>query len=41
MLLREIYDRKIDRNINPAVVVSDKRKKPLKLKSMSTSSQTS
>ena len=25
MLLKEIYDRKIDREINPAVVVSDKK----------------
>ena len=30
MLLREIYDRKIDRNINPAVVVSDKKKETIK-----------
>ena len=30
MLLREIYDREIDRNINPAVVVSDKKKETIK-----------
>ena len=40
MLLREIYDRKIDRNINPAVVVSDKKKETKKLKLMSMSLQT-
>ena len=30
MLLKEIYDRKIDRDINPAVVVSDKKKETIK-----------
>tara|TARA_B110000238_G_scaffold108959_1_gene118599 strand:- start:1922 stop:5425 length:3504 start_codon:yes stop_codon:yes gene_type:complete len=30
MLLKEIYDRKIDREINPAVVVSDKKKETIK-----------
>jgi hypothetical protein len=30
MLLREIYDRKIDREINPAVVVSDKKQETIK-----------
>jgi len=29
MLLKEIYDRKIDREINPAVVVSDKKKETI------------
>ena len=30
MLLKEIYDRKIDREINPAVVVSDKKQETIK-----------